>query len=265
MQAEPGGGEAGTVEAGADGLHSRVRALAFGPESQFVQHLGLYLAVYTVPNETGLDHWQLIHVAPGRSVTLTSVRGNSEARAIFFFASPPLEYDRRNAAQQRRLLETAFADQGWQVPRPLQAMRDAPDFYFDSVSQVRMGSWSAGRSVLVSDAGQCPSPLSGQGTSLALVGAYVLAESVRVANGEHHAALTSYEHRMRDFVTRNQQIAVGNAKKFVPTTRWEIWLQNQAIRALTYMPGKQLLLGQATKGVREAANAISLPENSLPT
>jgi 2-polyprenyl-6-methoxyphenol hydroxylase-like FAD-dependent oxidoreductase len=195
-------------------------------------------------------------------VTVTSVRDNSEARAIFFFASPPLEYDHRNAAQQQRLLETAFAGQGWQVPRLLQAMRDAPDFYFDSVSQVRMDSWSAGRSVLIGDADQCPSPLSGQGTTIAMVGAYVLAESMRTVNGEHDAALASYEHRMRDFVTRNQQIAIGNGKKFVPTTRWETWLQNQAIRALPYMPGKQYVLSQATKGVREAANAISLPENS---
>jgi 2-polyprenyl-6-methoxyphenol hydroxylase-like FAD-dependent oxidoreductase len=108
-------------------------------------------------------------------------------------------YDHRNAAQQQRLLETAFAGHGWQVPRLLQGMRDAPDFYFDSVSQVRMDSWSAGRSVLIGDAGQCPSPLSGQGTSIAMVGAYVLAESMRTVNGEHDAALASYEHRMRDF------------------------------------------------------------------
>jgi 2-polyprenyl-6-methoxyphenol hydroxylase-like FAD-dependent oxidoreductase len=247
--------------AGADGLHSTVRALAFGPEPQFTRHLGLYLAVFTVPNYLGLDQWQLIHVAPGKSVTLTSTRDNAKARAILFFASPSLDYDYRDTGQQRELLETAFAGQGWEVPRLLQAMRESPDFYFDSVSQVRMDNWWAGRAALIGDAGYCPSPLSGQGTSLALVGAYLLAEQLQAHNGDHHAAFADYQHRMRDFVTGNQQIAVGNARKFVPATRWQIWLQTQTIRALPYMPGKKLILAQATKGVRAAANAISLPEN----
>src|SRR6202453_3868842 len=81
---------------GADGLHSRVRNLAFGPESNFIDHLGLYLSVFTVPNDLSLDHWQLIHVTPGKSVTVTAARENREARAIFFFASEPLNYDYRD-------------------------------------------------------------------------------------------------------------------------------------------------------------------------
>ena len=76
------------TQSGADGLHSTLRVLAFGPEPSFVRHLGMYLSVFTVPNDMGLDHWQLIHVAPGTSVTVTSARDNTEARAIFFFASP---------------------------------------------------------------------------------------------------------------------------------------------------------------------------------
>ena len=137
---------------GADGLHSTLRALAFGPEPSFVRHLGMYLSVFTVPNDMGLDHWQLIHVSPGKSVTVTSARDNTEARAIFFFASPPLEYDHRDISQQQELLEAAFAGQGWEIPRLLAAMRDAPDFYFDSVSQIRMDNWSADRVTLVGDA-----------------------------------------------------------------------------------------------------------------
>ena len=245
---------------GADGLHSKVRALAFGPESRFARHLGMYLSVFTVPNDLGLDHWQLIHVAPGKSVTVTSARGNTEARAIFFFASPPLEYDHRDTGQQQELLQAAFAGQGWQIPRLLAAMRDAPGFYFDSVSQVRMDNWSAGRVTLAGDAGYCPSPLSGQGTSLALVGAYVLAAELHNADGDHGAAFAGYQHRMRDFVARNQQIAIGNAKRFIPQTRRQIWLQNQTLKALPYLPGKKLVLDLATKGVREAANAIALEQ-----
>lgn len=245
---------------GADGLHSTVRAVAFGPESQFARHLGMYLSVFTVANDMGLAHWQLIHVSPGKSVTVTSARDNTEARAIFFFASPPLDYGHRDTGQQQELLERAFAGQAWQIPRLLAAMRDTPDFYFDSVSQVRMDNWSAGRVTLVGDAGYCPSPLSGQGTSLALVGAYVLADAVQAADGDHGAAFAAYQRRMRDFVARNQQIAIGNTKRFIPQTRRQIWLQNQALKALPYLPGKKLILNLATKGVREAADAIALEQ-----
>ena len=245
--------------AGADGLHSRVRGLAFGPESRFLGHLGLYLSVFTIPNDLELDYWQLIYVTPGKSVTVTSARGNREARAIFFFASGPLEVDYRDRNQQQQLLTAAFAGEGWQVPGLLTAMRAAPDFYFDSVSQVRMDGWSAGRITLVGDAGDCPSPLSGQGSSLALVGAYVLASELRAADGDHRDAFARYQQRMQEFVERNQQIANGNAKRFTPASRRQIWLQNQGIRALPYMPGKNWILSLATRGVKQAANAITLP------
>jgi 2-polyprenyl-6-methoxyphenol hydroxylase-like FAD-dependent oxidoreductase len=145
------------------------------------------------------------------------------------------------------------------VPRLLTAMRAAPDFYFDSASQVRMGSWSAGRVTLVGDAGYCPSPLSGQGSSLALVGAYVLACELRAADGDHRDAFAAYQRRMQAFAERNQRIALGNAKRFTPASRRQIWLQNQGIRALPYLPGKNWILRLATKGVTEAANAITLP------
>ena len=245
--------------AGADGLHSAVRAAAFGPDARFLHHLGLYLAVFSCPNDLGLDRWQLIYAEPGRSVTLTSERDSTAARAIFFFASPPLSYDHHAVAAQQALLAEAFAGAGWQVPRLLAAMPGAGDFYFDSASQVRVDRWSAGRVVLVGDAGYGPSPLSGQGTSLALVGAYVLAAEIAAAP-DHQAACTRYQELMTGFVRQNQQIAVGNAKRFLPSTRRQAWLQNQTIRALSYLPWKNLILNQATKGVREAANAITLPE-----
>ena len=245
---------------GADGLHSNVRSLAFGPESPFIRHLGLYLAIFTTPNDLGLDHWQLIHVVPGKSVTITSARENTEARAIFFFASPPLNYDHHDTRQQQDILASAFSTEQWEVPHLLKAMRHAPDFYFDSASQVRMDNWSAGRVTLLGDAGYCPSPLSGQGTSLALVGAYVLAGELQAAAGDHRAAFARYQQQMSGFVQQNQQIALGNAKRFTPGTRTRIWLQNQTIKALPYLPWKNLVLNLATKGVREAARAITLKD-----
>jgi 2-polyprenyl-6-methoxyphenol hydroxylase-like FAD-dependent oxidoreductase len=248
---------------GADGLHSNVRAAAFGPEPRFIHHLGLYLAVFTLPNDLGLDRWQLVYAVPGKSVTVTSARDNTEARAIFFFASPRLDYDHRDVGKQKAILADAYAGEGWEVPRLLAGMREARDFYFDSTSQIRMDSWSAGRVALVGDAGYCPSPLSGQGTSLALVGAYVLAAELAAAD-DYRAAFARYQELMTDFVARNQQIALGNAKRFIPATRRQIWLQNQTIRALPYLPWKNLVLNLATRGVREAASAITLPEAPSP-
>ena len=250
---------------GADGLHSRVRGLVFGPESRFLHHLGLYLSVFTIPNDLKLDHWQLIYVTPGKSVTVTSARDNREARAIFFFGSQPLDYDYRDRGRQQELLAAAFAGDGWEVPGLLAAMREAPDFYLDPVGQVRMDSWSSGRVALAGDAGYCPSPLSGQGSSLALVGSYVLASELSAADGDHRAAFAGYQQRMADFVVRNQQIAIGNAKRFIPTSRRQIWLQNQGIRVMPYMPGKNWILSLATKGVKEAANAITLPDPAQPS
>ena len=218
------------------------------PRIRFIHYLGLYLAIFTIPNDLGLDHWQLIHAVPGKSVTITAVRENTEARAIFFFASPPLDYDHHDTRQQQDILADAFSAEQWEVSRLLKAMRNAPDFYFDSASQIRMDNWSAGRVTLLGDAGYCPSPLSGQGTSLALVGAYVLAGELQAAVGDHQAACARYQQQMNGFVEQNQQIALGNAKRFTPGTRTQIWLQNQTIKALPYMPWKSHILNLATKG-----------------
>jgi 2-polyprenyl-6-methoxyphenol hydroxylase-like FAD-dependent oxidoreductase len=94
--------------------------------------------------------------------------------------------------------------------RLAKAAEEAPDFYCDAMAQIRMDHWARGRVALVGDAGYCPSPLSGQGTSLALVGAYVLADCLARANGDHRVAYSRYEQRMRDFVNVNQALATEN-------------------------------------------------------
>jgi 2-polyprenyl-6-methoxyphenol hydroxylase-like FAD-dependent oxidoreductase len=239
---------------GADGLHSGVRRLAFGPESRFVRHLGAYVAVFSVANHLDLDGWELFYNVPGKTAGMYPVRHGGEARAVFFFAAPPLAYDRHDLDQQRRLLADAFAGVGWEVPRLLAAMWEAPDFYFDSVSQVHLDHWSAGRVALVGDAAHGPSPMAGVGTSLALVGAYVLAGELAAAGGDHHTGFAGYEAQLRDFVTRGQKLAKGNAAGLLPRSRAQMWLRNQFIRLLPYMPWKGLVAG----GVQKAANAIAL-------
>jgi 2-polyprenyl-6-methoxyphenol hydroxylase-like FAD-dependent oxidoreductase len=237
---------------GADGLHSGVRRLAFGPESRFVRHLGAYVAVFSVANHLDLDGWELLYSVPGKTAGIYPVRHGTEARALFFFAAPPLAYDRHDLDQQKRLLADSFAGERWEVPRLLDAMWEAPDFYFDSVSQVHLDRWSSGRVALVGDAAHGPSPLAGVGTSLALVGAYVLAGEL--AAGGDHAAFARYEAELRDYVTRGQKLAKSNAAGLLPRSRWQLRMRNQFIRMLPYMPWKGLVAG----GVQRAANAITL-------
>ncbi|WP_410665433.1 FAD-dependent monooxygenase [Amycolatopsis sp. lyj-84] len=246
---------------GADGLHSGVRALAFGEESRFVHQLDdLYLAIFTTPNHLGLDHWQLGHSAPGLTASITSVRDDTEARAVFFFTAKDPRLGDRDPHGQMRILKDTFAGMGWEVPRLMDFMPDAPDFYFDTMSQVRMDSWSAGRVALVGDAGYGASPLSGQGTSLALVGAYVLAGELAAADGDHPVAFARYAERMRNFVELNQKLALGAAKHLAPKTRAGVWLQRANLRMLRHLPWKDAMIRAITKEVREASVAIELKD-----
>ncbi len=240
---------------GADGLHSNVRALAFGEESRFIHHLGYYVAIFTTPNFMNLDHSALYYGTLGKKVGIFSARENTEAKASFFFASDPLEYDRRDIVRQKQFLADKFAGEQWQVPSLLRMMEDAPDFYFDSVSQIRMERWSAGRSVLLGDAAHCASPLSGMGTSMAIVGAYILAGELKESNGDYTAAFAHYETHMRDFVAQCQKLVEG-ADWFVPRTRFKLWLSQQMWKILPYTPWKNMMIEVPLK----IANSITLKD-----
>ena len=178
---------------GADGLHSKVRSLAFGEEASFVRYLGYYVSIFTIPNYLNLDRSGLYYGTLGKKVGIFSGGDPREAKASFFFATEPLSYDRRDTEQQKSILRDHFQQEGWEVPRLLEFMETAPDFYFDSVSQVKMNRWSAGRSVLLGDAAYCASPLSGMGTGMAVVGAYVLAGELAEAEGDYALAFERYE------------------------------------------------------------------------
>ncbi|MFI6180862.1 FAD-dependent monooxygenase [Nonomuraea sp. NPDC051191] len=192
---------------GADGLHSNVRKLTFGPEQPFLKHLGMYVSIYTADNFLGLDHWQVWHRAGEAGFGLFSDRDTAVMKVNMGFAAGPLDYDHRDVEQQKRLVQEHCSGLRWQAPKLLEAMWRADDFYFDAMAQVEMDRWSKGRVALIGDAGYCPSPLSGQGTSLALVGAYVLAEELgRAPEG----AFDRYERRMRPYVALNQALALEN-------------------------------------------------------
>jgi 2-polyprenyl-6-methoxyphenol hydroxylase-like FAD-dependent oxidoreductase len=195
---------------GADGLHSTVRRLVFGPEERFAHHLGSYLSVFSADNFLALDHWQMWLRDGDTGFGIMPVRDNTELRIAFGFQSAPLAHDLRDSGALRQLVADKLASLRWEGNRLAKAAWDAPDFYCDAMAQIRMDHWSQGRVTLLADAGYCPSPLSGQGTSLALVGAHVLADCLAQAHGDHRAAYSRYEQRMRPFVTLNQALATEN-------------------------------------------------------
>jgi 2-polyprenyl-6-methoxyphenol hydroxylase-like FAD-dependent oxidoreductase len=199
---------------GADGLHSALRAMVFGPRERFVRHLGHVLAFYSVPNEFGLDRWLIEYQesGSGRSALLRPIQDATRGMAMFSFPSADFDVDYRDVAAHKRLLRERVAGLGWLTPRILAHLEESPDFYLDQVAQVVMDRWSSGRVGLLGDAAFSSSPLSGQGTGLALVGAYLLAGELAAAGWNPAAGFAGYEGRMRSFVEANQEIGRLHAR-----------------------------------------------------
>jgi len=199
---------------GADGLHSNVRQLVFGPEEEFIERLGTHAAIFTVPNFLDLDYWQTWHYGDATMAGVYSARNNTEARAMVGFMDPDLHIDYRDTEAQLAELEKRMADDGWVRPQLVEYMRTAPDFYFDEMSQIKMDRWSNGRVALVGDAAYCCSPLSGQGTSVALLGAYILAGELAAASQDgavdYELGFANYHKEFNDYVKRNQWLVVDN-------------------------------------------------------
>jgi 2-polyprenyl-6-methoxyphenol hydroxylase-like FAD-dependent oxidoreductase len=191
---------------GADGIHSNIRKLAFGDERSFLHEVGTAIAVFSIPNYLGLEDWQVAHREPNGGYVIYTVRENKEIRVAIGFAARMEDELRGDVAAQKALVAERAAGFGGEIPRILKEMEKATDFYFGVAAQIKMKPWSSGRVVLVGDAAYCPSPLTGQGTSLALVGAYILAKELAQKPDDHAAAFEAYEARMRPFVAFNQAL-----------------------------------------------------------
>ena len=226
---------------GADGLHSNVRRLVFGPEDRFIKRLGTFAAIFTVPNFLDLDFWQMWHYGDATMAGVYSARNNTEARAMVGFMDTELRLDYRDVEAQFAEVERRMAGDGWVRPQLLQFMRCAPDFYFDEMAQIVMDHWSIGRVALVGDAAYCCSPLSGQGTSVALLGAYILAgELKRASQGDwvdHGLGFTNYFKRFHGYTKRTQFLATDNIPGGAPIS------QEQFDAIVGSITPKQLLIG----------------------
>ena len=229
---------------GADGLHSTLRTMAFGPRERFVRHLGHVLAFYSVPNEFGLDRWMIEYQESesGRSALLRPIQDATRGMAMFSFPSADFDVDYHDVAAQKRLLRDRMAGLGWLAARILAHLDDTPDFYLDQVAQVVMDRWSSGRVGLLGDAAFSSSPLSGGGTGLALVGAYLLAGELAAAGWNPEAGFAGYEGRMRSFVEANQEIGRLHARSLdvpgpdaepsVAPEEWPVELIERAINGV---------------------------------
>jgi 2-polyprenyl-6-methoxyphenol hydroxylase-like FAD-dependent oxidoreductase len=250
------------VVIGADGLHSNVRRIVFGEESQFLRDLGLYLCVYSVPNYLKLDRMEIQYSELGRIAAIWSSRGDASAKACFGFAAPS-RIDLRDRNQQQQALRMVYDGIGWEVPRLLELMPTAADWYFDMAAQIDMPRWSQGRVVLVGDAAYCASPMSGQGTSIALIGAYVLAGELAAASGAISRAVAEYERVTRPFVNANQALGLRSANLMRSGEKNSVagWLINQLMRIV---PGRitAWIINRSTERITEAANAIHLKDYS---
>jgi 2-polyprenyl-6-methoxyphenol hydroxylase-like FAD-dependent oxidoreductase len=237
---------------GADGLHSNVRRQVFGEEAGFVSDLGYYVSIFTVPDTFGLDHSGLLYSVPGRTASVFSA--GEQAIAQFYFAAADA------TGEPQEVLASAFAGVGWVVPELLAAMKDAPDFYFDSVSQVHLDRWSSGRVSLIGDAAAAAGP-GGNGTGNAVVAAYVLAGELAAAGGDYRAAFERYERLLRPYVAKGQKQAQGGSAVLAPPTQKKIQQRDRMFRMLPYTPARPLIKYLSTR----TATGITLPSYALYT
>ncbi|CAF1364559.1 unnamed protein product [Adineta ricciae] len=226
---------------GADGIHSKTRRLVFGDESS-IAYADLYTAYFSIPRSDSDGNWVRFYAAPGgRSVAL---RPDSQVRTQIYlcFRSKERGYEYLGVDMQKHLLQKLFADVDFEAPRILRELPNSDDFYFNTVGQVRMDRWSRGRVTLVGDAGYCPSPLTGMGANVALVGAYILAGELS-RHQDYNEAFKQYETWMRPYLAEAQKIIPGSVRLALPKTRTAIALRN-AVLGFVFRPHIARFIGK---------------------
>ena len=257
VRLEHGGERRFDLVVGADGLHSAVRRLSFGPQAQYEKHLGYVVAAFQVEGYPHRDEdIYVMYCEPGRMLGRVTLREN-KTLFLFVFAHEAAAH-RPDLAAQKALLRATFGDGQWECPAILDALDAAGDVYFDRVSQIRMPRWSSGRVALIGDAAYCVSLLAGQGTALAMLGAYVLAGELATAKGDYTSAFRNYETKLRGYIEGKQKGAERFATAFAPRTRMGLWFRNQVLNVAS-LPGlAKLMVG------RDIVETMKLPEYDWP-
>lgn len=242
---------------GADGLHSKVRSLAFGEEKGFVRHLGYYLAGWDLTNDLGANPVPRQYNLPGRMASVAAdPRDPDRAGALVVFTSPQLDHDWHDIEQQRQIVADAFSGMGWYVPRLLEGLKAASELYFDAICRVSVPRWTTDRIALIGDAAWGVT-LGGMGVGTGIVGAYVLAGEVASAGGDHATALAAYERRMRPYAARWQRSA--NPGKFLaPGTKGGLGFRNALFKSHLF----QKMLVSSTESLAVDAGLPNYPNET---
>jgi 2-polyprenyl-6-methoxyphenol hydroxylase-like FAD-dependent oxidoreductase len=239
---------------GAGGLHSPVRNLLFGAESSFEKFLGYYAASFAADDYPHQEpNIYVSYAVPNKQVTRYTLKDGRTVFLFVFAMREKLSIAHANTQAQKQILIEQFADVGWECPEILRKLEACNDVYFDAVSQIHMEKWSRKRSTLVGDACACPSLLAGEGSALAMAGAYILAGELKLAGGDHSIAFAKYERALHPLIERKQRAAQKFAKSFVPKTRTGIFVRNQVTRLMSIPFVADLAMGSMLK------DSIALP------
>jgi 2-polyprenyl-6-methoxyphenol hydroxylase-like FAD-dependent oxidoreductase len=226
----------------ADGQWSKVRKQSFPSEVVNTAYQGMYAAYYTIPRIPSDNNlWNIYIALESRIITL---RPDPHDTIRAMFTLMPCSEDQENSWRgasksgrkaQQELLRKEFEGAGWQAQRLIDAMDQAPDFYFQVIEQVKMSKWSNSRIICLGDTAYAPTPLTGMGTSFAIIGAYVLAgELSKLSEGEHPSkAFEAYESTFRPFVEEMQEIPRFVPGIMHPATAWKRWLLQTFISTLS--------------------------------
>ena len=240
---------------GADGLHSRIRALTFAPAQQFERDLGYIVAAFEVsgyrPRNEGV---YMLYGRPGRMAGRFALHDDRTLFLLIFVGDYTVPQHRDELSAQKAIVKDHFKDCGWECEAILSELEGSTDLYFDSVSQIKLGTWSKGRVALIGDAAFCVSLLAGQGSALAMTAAYVLAGELAKSRGGYEVAFRRYESLLRPFMEEKQRAARTFASAFAPKTRFGLFVRNQVMKVLR-IPG----LAKLTIG-RGITDRLTLPD-----
>ncbi|MFI6167650.1 FAD-dependent monooxygenase [Nocardia sp. NPDC051052] len=247
---------------GADGLHSGTRRMVFGPEEQFSTYLGGYMSFFTLPTPDSTENnWFTMHSLVGATnIGLRPDADPATSKALVTIRTDADPALRRDVSAQQELIRQRLAGGGWEAARITAAMADATDFYFDDLARIDMPTWSKGRVVLLGDAGYCSSPLTGNGTAMALIGAYVLAGEIATHAGDPEQALARYEEVLRPFIAKAQELPPGGLKAMTPKTSFGIRAGQTVSKLMASKAVKPLMMKMLSK-----TESYDLPDYSAQT
>jgi 2-polyprenyl-6-methoxyphenol hydroxylase-like FAD-dependent oxidoreductase len=216
---------------GADGLHSHVRRLAFGPDEQVEKYQKMIVAVFDLEGYRPRDELvAVMHAEVGFQAVRVSLC--DDVTMVVFTVRHDGMVPLESIADQQALLRNRLTGAGWETPALIEAMPRATTFYFDAVSQIQMPSWTRGRVALVGDAAACPSLLAGQGSALAMVESYVLAAELARSDGDHVQALVRYQDRLAPLLRSKQAAARRLSLAFAPRSRLQLLVRNTVMRLM---------------------------------